>query len=72
MKLLQVTSIEYDFDCDGEQSIFPRAQQDHLTQNTIGKVYEVEDEDYLADAISDETGWCVNSVEYVRAYESQL
>ena len=64
MAKLQVTSIEYDFDCDGEQSI-PRAHQENLTQNTIGKVYEVEDEDYLADVISDETGWCVNYVEYV-------
>ena len=63
MKLFQVTSIEYDFDCGGEQSI-PRAHQDQLTQNTIGKVYEVEDEDYLADAISDETGWCIKSLEY--------
>lgn len=65
MVKLQVTSIEYDFDCGGEQGIFPRAHQDQLTQNTIGKVYEVEDEDYLADVISDETGWCVKSLEYV-------
>jgi hypothetical protein len=64
MLKLQVTSIEFDFDCGGEQSI-PRGHQENLTQNTIGKVYEVEDEDYLADAISDETGWCVNSIEYV-------
>ena len=60
---LKVTEIEYDFDCDGQQSI-PRAHQDHLTQKTIGVVYEVEDEDSLADVISEMTGWCVNSVNY--------
>jgi hypothetical protein len=63
LKLLQVTSIEYDFQCDDET--VSENFQKVITSQTIGKVYEVEDEDYLADAISDETGWCVKSLDYV-------
>ena len=64
MKLLKVTSIEYDFQCDDETVKVSENFQKVITSQTIGKVYEVEDEDYLADAISDKTGWCVKSVEY--------
>ena len=63
LKLLKVTSIEYDFQCDDET--VSKSYQKRITSQTIGKVYEVEDEDYLADAISDETGWCIKSLEYV-------
>jgi hypothetical protein len=65
LKLLQVTSIEYDFQCDDETVKVSENFQKVITSQTIGKVYEVEDEDYLADVISDETGWCVKSLEYV-------
>ena len=64
MKLLKVTSIEYDFQCQNDEQV-SKSYQKRITSQTIGKVYEVEDEDYLADAISDETGWCIKSLEYM-------
>jgi len=60
---LQVTQIEFDFDCDDGQ--VTKKVQDALTNYAVGKVYEVESEDELADAISDDTGWCVNSVYFI-------
>jgi len=57
---LQVTQIEFDFSIDdGHVS---KRLQDALTGYAIGKVYEVENEDDIASAISDDTGWCVKSV----------
>jgi hypothetical protein len=57
---LQVTQIEFDFTCDDGQ--VTKKLQDALTNYAVGKVYEVENEDDIADAISDDTGWCVKSV----------
>jgi hypothetical protein len=63
---LKVTEIEYDFQCDedGGGETVSKSYQKRITSQTIGEVYEVESEDELADAISDQTGWCVKSVEY--------
>jgi hypothetical protein len=57
---LQVTQIEYDFTCDDGQ--VAKKLQDNLTKYAVGRVYEVESEEYLADAISNDTGWCIKSV----------
>jgi hypothetical protein len=57
---LQVTQIEYNFTCDDEQVI--KKLQDTLTNYTVGRVYEVESRDDIADAISNDTGWCIKSV----------
>ena len=63
MLKLKVTSIQYDFQCDDNEQV-SKSYQKRITSQTIGKVYEVEREDELADAISDETGWCVKSLKY--------
>ena len=63
MLKLKVTSIEYEFQCDGDEQV-SKSYQKRITTNEIGKVYEVENEDELADVISDQTGWCVKSLEY--------
>jgi hypothetical protein len=61
--LLQLTDIEFDFeDSSGE---LPYDEQVAVAKSVIGEVFEVESEDELADAISDETGWCVKSLDYV-------
>jgi hypothetical protein len=62
---VQITGIEFDFEMDNEDDVLPVTYQIELTNETIGKVYEIDDEDDLADAISDETGWCIQSLDYV-------
>jgi hypothetical protein len=66
--LLKLTDIEFDFeDSSGE---LPYDEQVAVAKSVIGEVFEVENEDELADAISDETGWCVKSLNYVEISES--
>jgi hypothetical protein len=66
--LLQLTDIEFDFvDSEGE---LPYDEQVAVSKSVIGEVFEVDDEDELADVISDETGWCVRSLDYVVISES--
>jgi hypothetical protein len=69
---VQITAIEYDFECD--DGPIPESYQNEVINKTIGKVYcidedpEYPDEDptmYLADMISDETGWCIKTLEFV-------
>jgi hypothetical protein len=70
---VQITDIEYDFECDDENEVLPESYQVELTNETIGKVYECEEDfeyeedflEYLADMITDETGWCIQTLEYV-------
>ena len=66
--LLQLTDIEFDFeDSSGE---LPYDEQVAVAKSVIGEVFEVESEDELADVISDETGWCVKSFNYIEIVES--
>lgn len=59
---IRVTAI--DFDTDGNKRLAKK-----LAKETIGKTFDIgvidDDEDpmdFLADAVSDSTGWCVNWV----------
>ena len=66
--LLKLTDIEFDFVDDyGE---LPYDEQVAVAKSVIGEVFDVENEDELADVISDETGWCVKSLDYVEIVES--
>jgi hypothetical protein len=66
--LLKLTDIEFDFeDSSGE---LPYDEQVAVAKSVIGEVFDVDDEDELADVISDETGWCVKSLDYVVIVES--
>ena len=66
--LLKLTDIEFDFgDSSGE---LPYDEQVAVAKSVIGEVFEVDTEDELADLISDQTGWCVNSLDYLVITES--
>jgi hypothetical protein len=66
--LLKLTDIEFDFeDSSGE---LPYDEQVAVAKSVIDEVFNVDDEDELADVISDQTGWCVKSLDYVVIVES--
>jgi hypothetical protein len=66
--LLQLTDIEFDFvDSEGE---LPYDEQVAVSNSVIGEVFDVDDEDELADVITDETGWCIKSLNYIEIVES--
>jgi hypothetical protein len=60
----QVTEIEFDFTTDdGEYELQP-SKQEQITNDTIGQIWEADDAEHLVDKISDETGWCIKSIDY--------
>ena len=66
--LLKLTDVEFDFeDSSGE---LPYDEQVAVAKSVIGEVFEVVNEDELADVISDQTGWCVKSLDYLVISES--
>jgi hypothetical protein len=57
----QVTAIEFDFD---DTDNFPEHQFSNITDETIGMVWEADDEDDLVDEITAATGFCIKSINY--------
>lgn len=68
MPLFQVTEIEFDFDSDSEEFddglILSDEDQIAITEETIGQIWEAEDEEDLVDEITCATGWLVKSINF--------
>lgn len=64
---LKVTNINFDLD-PGDDSI-PQEHQDILQKELKGEfvntIWHVLDEEDLVNEITCETGWCINSIDYV-------
>ena len=72
----QITDIE--FDCSLDEDIFNEGAnsedywsesdrictEEKLAQEYIGRIWEADDSEDLADEISDATGWCIKSIDY--------
>jgi hypothetical protein len=56
----QVTDIQFDF--DGED-LHPEEMQDIL-DDTVGHIWEADDEEDLVEEITCATGWCIKSIDY--------
>ena len=60
----QVTEIEFDFTTDdGEYELQP-SKQEQIIDETIGQIWEADDEDDLVEEITAATGWCIKSIDY--------
>ena len=61
----QVTEIEFDFDDDYDEGWEgdPIPQQ-QIIDETIGQIWEADDEEDLVEEITCATGWCINSIDY--------
>jgi hypothetical protein len=61
----QITEIEFDFDDDYDEGWEgdPVPQQ-QITADTIGQIWEADDEDDLVEEITCATGWCIKSLDY--------
>ena len=63
MKLL-VTSIQFDFNDDYDDAYkLTLDEQISITNDNLG-IWEVDDEDELVDKITDNSGWCIKSIDY--------
>jgi len=58
----QVTSIEYDF--TGSEDEITSAEMNDIIDDTVGYIWEADDEDDLIEEITSWTGWCIKSIDY--------
>ena len=63
--LFQVTEIEFDFDDDYAEGWKDEPiPQQQIIDDTIGQIWEADDEDDLIEEITCATGWCIRSIDY--------
>jgi hypothetical protein len=60
MNYYKITKIEFDF--DGED--LTQEEQDEIIQEATNCLWTSPTEEDLVDTISDNTGWCINSLSY--------
>ena len=58
----QVISIEFDYDEDDDD--FPEHGFDNVLYETVGMIWEADDEDDLVEEITCATGYCIKSIDY--------
>ena len=59
----QVTEIEFDFD-DAYPDELDDTYKQQVTDETIGQIWEADDEDDLVEEITCASGWCIKSIDY--------
>ena len=60
----RVTSIEFDFnDSLSDEYGLSLDEQNSIINDNLG-IWEVDNEDELVDKISDNSGWCIKSIDY--------
>jgi hypothetical protein len=57
----QITGIEFDFDDEDEMDAYDK---DRLASQTIGQIWDADDEDDLVEEITCATGWCIKSLDF--------
>ena len=67
--LLKLTEIEFDFTDDFDDELDLESQEE-VYEDVMNRVWEVDDEEELADVISDDVGWCIKRLDYVAITES--
>ena len=67
--LFKVTDIEFDFE-DEDGDVLPYDEQVAVSKYVLEQVWDVTDEEELADVVSDDTGWCIKSFNYLEIAES--
>lgn len=66
--IYQVTNIEFDFGDDYEEGWEgDPIPQEEIIRNVMNAEWEIEDEEDLVDVITEETGWCIKSIDYCTA-----
>ena len=58
--LFQVTNIEFDFDDEDLKD----AEMNDIIGDTVGHIWEADDEDDLVEEITCAMGWCIKSIDY--------
>ena len=59
----QVTEVEFDFESDDEY-VWNTGEQQQIIDETIGQIWEADDEEDLVEEITCATGWCIKYIDY--------
>jgi len=63
--IYHVTNIDFDFGDDYEEGWEgDPVPQEEIIRNVMNAEWEIEDEEDLVDVITEETGWCIKSIDY--------
>jgi len=57
----QITEIEFDF---GEDDYLHPDEKTDIINDTVGQVWEADDEDDLIEEVTCANGWCIKSLNY--------
>ena len=60
----QVTSIEFDLDCDSAEEELTEQERVDLYEDYIGTFWEAEDGDDLVEEITSAAGYCIKTIDY--------
>ena len=60
----QITEIEFDFTNDDVEYQLQPSQQEEITDEAIGQIWDADDEDDLVEEITCAYGWCIKSLDY--------
>lgn len=59
----QITEIEFDFEIEDDIYCTKKEQQT-VIEDTLGTIWEADDEDDLIEEITCATGWCIKKIDY--------
>ena len=62
--LYQIIDIEFDFTTDDVNNLPTLGYQEDITNDTLGQIWEADDEEDLVEEITCATGWCIKSIDY--------
>lgn len=57
-----VSNIEFDFS-DATDEQISQEEKDYINKKAL-RIWDVDSEDELVDHITDQTGWCISSIDY--------
>ena len=58
----KVSNIEFDFS-DATDEQISQEEKDYINKKAL-RTWDVDSEDELVDHITDQTGWCISSIDY--------
>ena len=62
---MQFKVLDIEFDFDDNHAEFPEHEFSNITDETIGMIWEADDEEDLIEEITCATGWCIKGISFV-------
>lgn len=60
----QITQIEFDFTTDDVKNLPTLGYQEDLENDTLGQIWDADNEEDLIEEVTCAVGWCIKSIDY--------